>query len=353
MDVNDGPVVSVFTPVYNGEKYLAECIESVLNQTYPNFEYLIVNNCSTDRTLEIAQAYAKKDSRIRIHDNTEFLPLTANHNHTWRMISPHARYGKFVCADDLIMPDCLRQMVELADANPSVGIIGAYQQSLKRILWQGFQYPQAVFSGREVCRRIFLGGDRNFGCGCPTSLMYRADLIRSNPEFYPNASVHADTSACFAYLQQSDFGFVYNVLSYERVHEEQTSTTSLLLNRYLPAFLNDLIQYGPAYLSAEELRIKLKECLYDYHRFLAASYLKSRDEDFWNYHRKRLEELGYPLKIVQLLKAAITRVIKEASKPVYEISHFQNRERKIQAPVTPPQPSTDHANAATVPAPKI
>jgi glycosyltransferase involved in cell wall biosynthesis len=353
VDVSDRPVVSVITPVYNGGKFLAECIESVLDQTLPNFEYLIVNNCSTDRSLEIAQSYARKDSRIRVHDNTEFLPLTANHNHSWRMISPDVRYGKFVCADDLIMPDCLRQMVELADANPSVGIVGAYQQSLKRILWQGFCYPQAVFPGREVCRRIFLGGDRNFGCGCPTSLMFRADLIRSNWEFFPNPSVHADTSACFKYLWHSDYGFVYNVLSYERVHQEQTTSTSQQLNRYLPAYLNDLLQYGPKYLSEEELRLKLKECLYDYHRFLAASLLKSRDADFWNYHRKSLEELGYPLKNIQLFKAAITRVFKEARKPVDAISHYHYREAQIQAPVPPPQPSAEQTNTVTAHGSKI
>src|SRR5690242_20501129 len=60
MSLPDKPFVSVLTPVYNGEAYLAECIESVLAQTYPNFEYIIVNNCSKDRTLEIAQSYAKK-----------------------------------------------------------------------------------------------------------------------------------------------------------------------------------------------------------------------------------------------------------------------------------------------------
>ena len=55
MSPMEQPLVSVLTPVYNGEPYLGECIESVLNQTYQNFEYIIVNNCSKDRTLEIAR----------------------------------------------------------------------------------------------------------------------------------------------------------------------------------------------------------------------------------------------------------------------------------------------------------
>ena len=67
------PLVSVLTPVYNGEKLLAQSIRSVLAQTYTNFQYTIVNNCSTDRTLEIAESFAKQDSRIKVHNNTDFL----------------------------------------------------------------------------------------------------------------------------------------------------------------------------------------------------------------------------------------------------------------------------------------
>jgi len=69
------PLVSVLTPVYNGAEFLSECIESVLAQTYQNWEYTIVDNCSTDGTAEIARRYAAKDSRIRLHQNTEFLRL--------------------------------------------------------------------------------------------------------------------------------------------------------------------------------------------------------------------------------------------------------------------------------------
>src|SRR6187397_3150452 len=141
MTVNNQPLVSVVTPVYNGEKYLEECIESVLRQTYSNFDYLIVNNRSKDRSLEIAQSYARKDSRIRIHDNVEFLDIIGNHNHAFRQILPSVKYCKVVSADDVILPDCLRQMVEFADANPSVGIVGSYQQSGDRVRWQGFPYP--------------------------------------------------------------------------------------------------------------------------------------------------------------------------------------------------------------------
>ena len=69
MTTSDQPLVSILTSVYNGAAYLAECIDSVLHQTYQNYEYIIVNNRSTDGTLEIANQYAAKDGRIRVHTN--------------------------------------------------------------------------------------------------------------------------------------------------------------------------------------------------------------------------------------------------------------------------------------------
>ncbi|MDH4246150.1 MAG: glycosyltransferase, partial [Nitrospira sp.] len=93
------PLVSVLTPVYNGEDHLAQCIESVLAQTYQNWEYVIVNNRSTDRTLEIAEQYAQKDKRIRIHNNSEFVGCDENGNIAFRQITPESKYCKMVHAD--------------------------------------------------------------------------------------------------------------------------------------------------------------------------------------------------------------------------------------------------------------
>jgi len=103
------PLVSVVTPVYNGGDFLAACIESVLGQTYKNFEYIIVNNCSTDRSLEVALAYAKKDSRVHVHNNKKFVGVIENHNIAFSLISPGAKYCKVVSGDDLFFPIALRK----------------------------------------------------------------------------------------------------------------------------------------------------------------------------------------------------------------------------------------------------
>ena len=314
------PLVSVLTPVYNGEKYLAECIESVLAQTHPNFEYIIVNNASTDRTLEIASDYAKKDKRIRVCSNAETVGVIENHNIAFRQISPESRYCKVVSGDDWLFPDCLRQMTSLAEANPSVGIVGSYQLSGGgsngrhwQVRWDEIPYPSPVVSGREICRSRLLGGPYVFGT--PTSLLYRADLVRAQHSFYPNPTTEADTSACFKYLRDSDFGFVHQILTYERVHEVRITTTAKLHNAYLTSVLGDLISYGSFYMTETEAASRLRELLEEYYVFLAECIVHLRDNDFWEFHKNRLKELGHPLNRVRLGKTFLAKLTDLALNP--------------------------------------
>src|SRR5260370_19743157 len=129
MTTTEQPHVSIVTPVYNGALYIRECIESVLAQTYLNWEYSIVNNCSTDGTLQIIEEYVTKDNRIRVHNNDKLLDIIANHNRAFRLISPDSKYCKDVSADDWLYPECLERMVRVAEDHPSVGIVGSYQLS--------------------------------------------------------------------------------------------------------------------------------------------------------------------------------------------------------------------------------
>jgi glycosyltransferase involved in cell wall biosynthesis len=143
------PLVCILTPVYNGEKLLAACIRSVLEQTYSNFEYIIVNNRSTDRTLEIAESFAKQDSRIRIHNNTEFLNVVDNHNMAFSLIPDRAKYSKNVDADDWIFPNCLAELVKRAEQYPTVGMVTSYVLNGNRVGWDGLPYPSNFMKGSK------------------------------------------------------------------------------------------------------------------------------------------------------------------------------------------------------------
>ena len=110
-------------------------------------------SCSKDRSLDIALACAKRDSRVRVHNNEKFVGVIENHNIAFSLISPAAKYCKVVSADDIIFPESIRRLVEVGEMHPSAGIIGSYQQSGKYVKWQGFPYPRAVMPGRDICRR--------------------------------------------------------------------------------------------------------------------------------------------------------------------------------------------------------
>jgi chemotaxis methyl-accepting protein methylase/glycosyltransferase involved in cell wall biosynthesis len=346
------PLVSVLTPVHNGAAFLAECIESVLRQTYEGFEYIILDAGSVDRSVDIASSYAAKDPRIRVERCSPSVSVMESHNIAFRLISSTAQYCKVVSPEDFLLPECLERMVDVAEQNASVGIVGSYQLIGNQVRWQGFAHPHAVIPGREVCRRVFLGKEPGFGFGTPTSLLYRADLVRRSRDFYPDSAPHSDASACFKSLENSSFGFVFQVLSCGRIHGELESVKSAKINRFASTGLSDLQRYGPLYLTPAEFQQCLTERLNDYHRYLATSVLRSRGKEFWDYHRARLAELGYPLRISQLLTAGVIRLLRELLNPEQAVrrlwlaSHSGPHLPHVHAPTAAlvTQPSTQSVN---------
>jgi hypothetical protein len=304
MNTTSQPAVSIITPVYNGAQYLAECIESVLAQTYQHWDYTIVNNCSTDGTLQIAERYVAKDPRIRVHNNQKFLDVVANHNHALRQISPASKYCKLVFGDDWLFPECLERMVALAEANPSVGIVGAYGLQGSTVMWAGLPYPSTVVPGREACRQRLLNGPYVFGTG--TSHMFPAAVVRSREPFYNEANLHCDSEVCFQILQSWDFGFIHQVLSYTRAPEADSLTgVGNQLHTLEAMTLYELVTYGPVFLTPEELPACLKAKFDEYYAFLAHSVLEGGGS--WDFHQKKLNEIGLKLDRGRLAKAVVVK----------------------------------------------
>ena len=307
------PLVSILTPVYNGEEFLVECIESVLAQTYQNWDYTIVNNCSTDRTLEIAQRYASQDSRIRIHNNQKFVRAVPNHNIAFARISPDSKYAKMVFADDWLYPECIERMVDLAEEHPSVGIVGAYGLRGTEVMWTGLPYSSQVVSGRYICRRLFF--ERLHVFGTATSHMIRSDLVRARRPFYNESNLHADMEVCVELLKTSDFGFVHQVLTFTRERADSLTTVTRNLNTLAPGLLHDLVTHGSFYLTPAERSACLEENLSRYYSFLARSVMERRDEAFWNFHKKKLQEAGVGFDRLRLTRAFLSKVLNVVLNP--------------------------------------
>jgi glycosyltransferase involved in cell wall biosynthesis len=103
---NDKPRVSIGMPVFNGEKYIEEALDSILNQTFSDFELIISDNASTDRTELICHEYASKDSRLHYYRNDKNIGGPKNYNRVFELSS--GEYFKWAAYDDVLAPDFLR-----------------------------------------------------------------------------------------------------------------------------------------------------------------------------------------------------------------------------------------------------
>jgi glycosyltransferase involved in cell wall biosynthesis len=112
------PYVSIGLPVYNGQAFIEAAVDSLLNQTFGDFELIICDNASTDNTEKICQAYASKDKRVRYYRNPRNLGAPMNYNRTVKL--SRAKYFKWAAADDMHAPEYLEKCVKVLDNDPSV-----------------------------------------------------------------------------------------------------------------------------------------------------------------------------------------------------------------------------------------
>lgn len=159
------PHVSIGLPVYNGDRFLKEALDSLLAQTFTDFELIISDNGSTDKTPEICQTYAAQDKRIRYCRNEQNLGAGWNFNRVFELST--GEYFKWACHDDICARDFLQRCVEVLDCNPTVVlcypqtiVINEYGQQVKKFFddfnlnssqpHQRFQqYLQLVRHGNE------------------------------------------------------------------------------------------------------------------------------------------------------------------------------------------------------------
>ncbi len=169
--------VSVCLPTYNGADYIEEALRSILNQTYQDFELLVVDDGSTDATLDIVQSFS--DPRIQVHRNPERLGIPANWNRCLELAG-----GEFVCLfhqDDVMLPDNLECKVQLLSANETVGFVHSGVETLVEESapgsfadWIEDATDDTVWDGSEYFRTLLLNGNR---VCAPTVLARRHALI--------------------------------------------------------------------------------------------------------------------------------------------------------------------------------
>lgn len=216
------PVVSIGLPVYNGEKYLAEAIQSFLNQSFHDFELVICDNASTDHTEEVSKEYAALDSRIHYSRNQVNVGAARNHNLVFEL--SRGRYFKWAGDDDLYATDYLLECVNLLNSKPEVVL--CYP---KTILINEFGYETGRYEEDDLDLsspypherlRIILHHPMNMLLSPSLGLTRSSHLARTGP--YGNYYA-ADRVILEELALQGRFKKIPKYLFYRRIHSENSN----------------------------------------------------------------------------------------------------------------------------------
>ena len=226
--------ISVCIPAYNGERWLGDAIESVLGQTRGDFELLIVDNRSSDGSLDVAADAARRDDRVRVVENGATTGAVPNHNRCLELA--RGELVKFLHHDDLLRDDCLERMAVVLEENPSVGLVFSRREILlddpadpaaqqwKReheVLHAGFGRLDEVNDGRQLLRRYLpTFGEPEFAnwIGEPSAVMVRRSAVDRVGGFDERVRQSFDIELWVRLLASHDVGFVDDALVAFRHH---------------------------------------------------------------------------------------------------------------------------------------
>ncbi len=179
---NDFPLVSVCIPVYNGEVFLEATLQSLLAQTYANWELIVVDEKSEDRTLEIVKRFGERNPGVpvKIYVNETRLRQARNMNRAIELAK--GEFIKVLCADDLIEPDCLAVQVSALQKHPSAVLAGSSKKVIDakgRHLFTANRLPDGFLPGKQAIKACFRAGTNLIGE--PSLVLLRASALKGFP----------------------------------------------------------------------------------------------------------------------------------------------------------------------------
>jgi glycosyltransferase involved in cell wall biosynthesis len=187
------PKVSILMAVYNGEKYLHESISSILNQTFQNFEFLIIDDGSTDATLEIIRKYIQQDSRIRLYANSHHgLIESLNYG----LLHASGEYIARMDADDLSLSSRLEKQVDFLDNHLNIGVCGCWIRLIGSGIDQDNIYEYPISPPVIRCRMLFENPIPHPG------VMFRTSILREHKLSYNSDYPHAEDYELFSRCSQ-------------------------------------------------------------------------------------------------------------------------------------------------------
>jgi glycosyltransferase involved in cell wall biosynthesis len=275
------PLISICIPLYNGEKYLEQCLNSAINQTYKNIEILLVDDTSVDNTWNIASKYAAIDKRIRLHRNDKNLGLAANFNKCLELAN--GEWIKLLLQDDYLTDNCIETMMAGISERDKIAVckrtflLNSGADDAKRNYYNhevvtfeklGISSKEPVYISPLQVETMATGNICMNFIGEPTSIMLRKSVLAEIGYFNTDLAQICDLEY-FARIA-SNYGIKYipAPLTYFRIHNESTTQTNITNKNYILSHIDPIIAvhqflYDKSYLLYRENlsileKIKLK-----------------------------------------------------------------------------------------------
>ena len=206
-------VVSIVMPVYNGEKYLRKSIDSVMKQTFKDWELIIVDDCSIDSSPEIMSEYAELDDRIKVVHNVVNSKIPTSLNNGFEKAS--GNYYTWTSDDNLYEKNAIEKMVKYLDKHEDIGLVYSYMKFIDEL-------------GRET--GVFKAQPENiFSNNCiGACFMYRADIANRVGEYNPDCLLVEDYEYWLRIRNVSKIGYIDELLYQYRCHENSLTETKMI-----------------------------------------------------------------------------------------------------------------------------
>lgn len=234
--MNNLPFVSICVPVFNGEIYLKECLDSCVTQTYNNYEIIICDDGSSDKTISIVESY--KDSKIKFFKNDKNLGLVGNWNKCIEVSS--GDWIKFVFQDDFITKDCLEKFVSEIKAdtillackrnfilpkNSSDSVIDYYANQVRTLENTGY-YSTNNFSPKVISKIAIQNICMNF-IGEPSLIMFKKSICNELGLFNPALKQICDLDFALRIASKYGLSYIPEKLCAFRVHANSTTSNNV------------------------------------------------------------------------------------------------------------------------------
>lgn len=220
--------LSVCIPVFNGETYIQETIEQVLNQSYGDFELIVIDNASTDSTVEVVKKF--QDSRIRLFENSENVGMAGNWNRC--LEKAKTEYIQILCADDVIEKSCLEEKVKFLNCNEDVSLVfsASYicDSGGRKIMSRRPFRKNQKLSGGKMIRKSFR--KKNL-YGEPSNVMFRKSAAVSAGQFDSEMGYNLDWDYWLRLSLYGNIGYIDKELSVFRISTQSSTSNFILKNR--------------------------------------------------------------------------------------------------------------------------